>query len=183
MTVTSHSLVARRYAQALFELADGQALDGVARDMAAVRAMLAESEDLRDFVKNPTVAKPDRLKAVEALAAKGEIGDLARRFLGVVVENDRLADLDAIAGAFLHDVSVRRGERDVEVTVASPLDEARRTTIADALNRALAAKTVLAVKVDPAILGGIIVRIDSQLVDASLKTKLDRLGRVLKTAA
>ena len=183
MTVTSHSLVARRYAQALFELADGQALDGVAQDMAALRAMLAESADLRGLVKNPTVTKADRLKALESLSGKIELGDLAKRFVGVIVENDRLADLDTIASVFLHEVSRRRGQRDAEVTVAQPIDEARRAAIEAALNKALAAKTIMSIRVDPSILGGMIIRVGSQLIDASLKTKLDRLGRILKTAA
>ena len=120
---------------------------------------------------------------MEAIGAQARLGDLTKRFLGVVVENNRLADLDGIASAFLHEVSSRRGLREVEITVARPLDDGRRAAIEDALNRALAAKTIMSVRVDPAILGGIIIRVESQLIDASLKTKLDRLGRILKTAA
>jgi F-type H+-transporting ATPase subunit delta len=183
LAVTSHSLIARRYASALFELADGPMLDSVARDLEAVQGMLATSEDLRRMAASPLVSRTERVAAIEAIAAKAGLGDLTRKFLGVVATNNRLAALDGIATAFLGDVAARRGLRQVHVTTARPLDDGRRQALEASLNQALAARTSLTIRVDPSIIGGLVIRVGSQLIDASVKTKLDRLGRILKTAA
>ena len=183
MAVTSHSLIARRYAKALFELADGPMLDTVARDLEAVQAMLAGSDDLRRMAASPLVGHTQRVAAIEAIASAAGLDDLTKKFLGVVATNNRLAALDGIITAFLGDVSTRRGLRQVYVTTARPLEDARRQALEASLNQALAARTSLIVRVDPSIIGGLVIRVGSQLIDASVKTKLDRLGRILKTAA
>ncbi len=180
---STHTAVARRYAEALFELAEGPALDGVARDFETLRAMLAGSPDLRRAIATPLIPKDSLNAAIQAIAKDASFGDLTRKFLGVVARNHRLGDISAIADAFLAEVANRRGFAQVEVTSAQPLDETRQAAIESSLNQALAAKTQLTLKVDPAIIGGLIIRVGSRLIDASIKTKLDRLGRVLKTAA
>ena len=117
---TSHSLVARRYAEALFELAEGQSLDAVARDLGELRAMIAASADLRHAVSSPVIPGPQRVAAIEAVAASAGFGDLTKRFLGVVSKNNRLFFIDAIATAFLDEVAARRGLKQVELTSARP---------------------------------------------------------------
>jgi F-type H+-transporting ATPase subunit delta len=183
LAVTSHSLIARRYAHALFELADGPMLDTIARDLTAVRELWAESPGLRRMAASPLVDRATRVATIEAIATSAGFDDLTARFLGVVATNNRLAALDAIAAAFLDDVSDRRGLRQVDIVSARPLDEGRRKALEAALNQALAAHTSLTIRVDPSIIGGLVIRAGSQLIDASIKTKLDRLGRILKTAA
>ncbi len=180
---STHTAVARRYAEALFELAEGPALDGVARDIEALRGILAKSADLRRIVASPLVSGKGREAAIKAIAEQAQFGDITRRFLGVVAHNNRLGDIGDIVAAFLSEVADRRGLKQVEVTSATPLDEGRRAAIEAGLNQALAAKTVLTLKIDPAIIGGLVIRVGSRLIDASVKTKLDRLARVLKTAA
>ena len=177
------SLLDKRYAQALFELADGQALDGVARDLTDLRAELADSADLRRVCASPMISRDDRLKAVAALGEKSGFGELTRKFLGMVVMNNRLAAIDGIAQAFLAEVAERRGLQAIEVSSAAPLDDTRKAALETNLNQALAARTSLTFTVDPALLGGVVIRAGSKLIDASLKTRLDRLGRILKTAA
>jgi F-type H+-transporting ATPase subunit delta len=167
----------------LFELAEGPALDGVARDFEALRGMLADSADLRRAIASPLIPPASLHAAINGIADDAKFNELTKRFLGVVARNNRLSDLGAIAEAFLSEVADRRGFKQVEVIAAKPLDDARRAAIEANLNQALAAKTVLSVKIDPAIIGGLIIRVGSRLIDASVKTKLDRLGRVLKTAA
>ncbi len=180
---SSHTLVARRYAEALFELAEGPGLDGVAREMEQLRTLLSENAGLRRAMFSPAVPRAAKQKAIEALAAQAGFGGLSRKFVGLVGRNNRLADLGAIAHAFLDEVADRRGLRQVEVVSARPLDEGRRAAIENSLNQALAARTVLTLRVDASLLGGLVIRIGSRLLDASVKTKLDRLGRVLQTVA
>ena len=180
---TSLTLLAMRYADALFASATGATVDIVARDMADLRRLLAESADLRTAVTNPLFTRAEQASALAAVAEQAGFSDLTRRFIGVVAANHRLAALDAIAAAYLADVAKRRGEMTVEVTSARPLTPAQVETVTSGLNQALAAKTTLALQVDPALLGGLTIRVGSQLIDASLKSRLDRLGHVLKTAA
>ena len=180
---STHTLVARRYAEALFELAEGPALDGVARDFETLKAMIAGSADLRRAVSIPLISKDSLNSAIQTIARQAGFNDLTRKFLGVVARNHRLADIAAIADAFLAELATRRGFAQVEVISATPLSDVRKAAIEASLNQALAAKTQLSLTVDPALIGGLVIRIGSRLIDASVKTKLDRLGRVLKTAA
>ena len=175
--------MAKRYAGALFGLAEGVALDVVARDLAALQQMLADSADLRQLVASPVVGHAAQAAVINALAEKAGFDGLTRRFLGVVAANHRLFALEAIAKAFLAELATRRGELQAEVISARPLSPAQVSAVENGLNKALSAKTTLVQQVDPALLGGLVIRVGSQLIDASLKSRLDRLGHVLKTAA
>jgi F-type H+-transporting ATPase subunit delta len=179
----SLTVIAQRYANALFASATGPAVEVVARDMAALRTLLADNADLRALVANPLFSRAEQARAIEAVAARAGFDDLTRRFIGVVATNHRLFALDAIATAYLAEVARRRGEMRVEVTSAQQLTEAQVATVENGLNTALAAKTSLELKVDPALLGGLKIRVGSHLLDASIKSRLDRLGHILKTAA
>ncbi len=180
---SSLTLIARRYADALFASVTGPAIDVVARDMAALRRLLADNADLRALVANPLFNREEQGRAIAAIAVKAGFDDLTRRFIGVVATNHRLFALDAIAAEYLAEVAKRRGEMSVEVTSARPLTPAQVATVESGLNTALAAKASLELKVDPALLGGLKIRVGSQLIDASIKSRLDRLGQILKTAA
>jgi F-type H+-transporting ATPase subunit delta len=180
---SSLTLIAKRYAEALFALATGPQLETAASDLTALRGLLATSEDLRALVGNPLFDRAEQQKAIAAIVAKAGFGDLTRRFIGVIATNHRLFALDAIAAEFLAELARRRGEMTVEVTSARKLTPRQVATVETGLNTALAAKTSLDLKVDPSLLGGLKIRVGSQLIDASVKSRLDRLGHILKTAA
>ncbi len=173
--------LAQRYAKALFELADeARSLDAVAGDLKTIRALLADSADLVRLVRSPLIGRDAQARALDAVLAKAGISDLVRRFVGVVARNRRLFALDGMAESFLAELARRRGEMTAEVVSAHPLSEAQTVKLSDELKRALGARVDVALSVDPSLLGGLIVRVGSRMIDSSLKTKLDRLQLAMK---
>lgn len=173
--------IAERYATALYDLGEeAKALDAVAADLRDLRDMIGASDDLRRLVRSPLMGRDDQWKAVEALLAQAKANPLTRRFVGVVVENRRLFALPAIVDAFLKLLAERRGEVTAAVTTATKLDESQMTALTNALKKALGAKIAVEHRIDPEILGGIVVRVGSRMLDSSLKTKLQRMQLVMK---
>jgi len=173
--------IAERYAAALFELADEKGeLDRVAADLKSLRAMLAESADLRRLVASPVTNRAELYKAVAALAAKAGLAPTVANFLGVLVHNGRLFTLAAAINAFLAQLAARRGELTAKVTSATPLSEAQISAVSAALKRALGSTASLEPAVDPSLLGGLVVQVGSRMVDGSIKTKLQRLSLAMK---
>ncbi len=173
--------LAGRYATALYDLAhDAGALDAVAADLGSIKAMIAESADLRRLISSPLIARATQAKAMGALVAQAALGDLVRRFVGVIARNRRLAALPEIIAAFTRLLALRRGETVAEIVSARPLTPAQVDAIGAALRGAAGRKVSLDLKVDPKILGGLRVKVDSRLVDASLATKLTRLQIAMK---
>lgn len=173
--------VARRYATALFDLADERkALDAVAADLKALKVALKESMDLRRLVASPLLARREQAKAVDALAQRTKAHELTRNFLGLLAQNRRLATLGAAIDGFLTRLAEARGEETAEVTTAKPLSEAQRTAVVTNLKQAIGRAVTVTEIVDPAILGGLIVKVGSRMVDGSLKSKLQRLERAMK---
>jgi F-type H+-transporting ATPase subunit delta len=178
---TGTSGLAERYAAALFELADEcRALDAVAGDLRELRTMLHESGDLMRLLHSPVVSRDEQGKAVAALAERAGLSDLTRDFLGLVAKNRRLFAVPAMIEAYLKKLADRRGEVTAEVTVAQPLSEARQAALLDQLRRTVGARVVVDVRVDPRLLGGMIVKIGSRMVDASLNSRLQRLRLAMK---
>jgi F-type H+-transporting ATPase subunit delta len=172
-----------RYALALYELADAQkATDQVAGDLAAFSALIAESPDLQRFLKSPVFSAQEQVKALTALLARAGIAGLAANFFKLVAAKRRLfAVADMIADYNkLHDFA--KGLSRVQVTVAEPLKDEHVTALKAALVELMGGgRTVeVGVKVDPSILGGLIVRLGSRMVDGSLKTKLNSLRTRMK---
>lgn len=173
--------IARRYAAALFDLAgDRKALDAVAADLKTVKAALQASGDLRRLVASPLISRADQAKAVDALAVRAKAHDLTRNFLGLLARNRRLPALEATINGFLAKLAEARGEETAEVTTAKPLSDAQRATVAASLKQAVGRAVTVTETVDPAILGGLIVKVGSRMVDGSLKSKLQRLERAMK---
>jgi F-type H+-transporting ATPase subunit delta len=173
---TGTSGLAERYAAALFDLADQRhALDAVAGDLHELRAMLLGSGDLMRLLRSPVLSRAEQGKAVAALAERAGLSQLTRDFLGVVARNRRLFAVPAMIEAYLRQLAERRGEVTAEVTVAQPLDEARQAALLDQLRRVIGARVVVDIRVDPGLLGGMIVKIGSRMVDASLNSRLRRL--------
>lgn len=181
MAETIVSGMAGRYATALFELAENAgAVDAVKADLDGLSALLAESPDLARLVKSPVFTAEEQLKAMSAVLGQAGITGLAANFVKLVAQNRRLFALPKMISEFSALVAARRGETSAEVTVAAPLSDDHYA----ALKAALAAQTGkdvhLDVTVDPSILGGLVVKLGSRMVDASLKTKLNSIRHAMK---
>ncbi len=176
--------VAGRYAVALFDLAEEQKkLDEVAADLAGIRSMLAESADLRRLVASPVISRDEQGRALSAVLKQAGITDLTQQFVGVVARNRRLFALDAMCVAYRDLLSGRRGEVTAEVTTAHAMTDAQRSSLEQELRTAMGSKVSLDARVDASLLGGMIVKVGSRMVDSSLRTKLQRLELALKGAA
>jgi F-type H+-transporting ATPase subunit delta len=173
----------QRYAQALFDLADeGKALGAVEADLRSLKTMLADSRDLRHLTISPAFTGEQRAKGLAAVAVKAGFSPLTRKFLGLLAANGRTAVLPSAIAAFLALSAKRRGVVAAEVITALPLTAAQTKGVANALRTALGKDPEISTRVDPAILGGMKVRVGSRLFDASLKSRLDSLKFALKRA-
>lgn len=173
--------LAARYAAALFELAEERKqLDEVAEDLRRLKALVAASEDLRRLIRSPVLGREEQGRAMAALLARAGIGEIVRRFVGVVAANRRLFVLPAMIDAYLAQLAQRRGEVTAEVASAIALSEAQRNAVTEAVRRAVGGKVSVEAKVDPSLLGGLVVRVGSRMIDSSLRTKLQRLQLAMK---
>ena len=176
--------LAGRYATALYELAvDAKALDAVADDLGRLKAMVGENAELKRLISSPLIARAEQAKAMLALVEAAGMHDLTRRFVGAVARNRRLFQLSAMVDTFTAILAERRGEVRAEVVAVKPLSAAQIEAVSGALRGVVGRKVALDVKVDPALLGGLKVKVGSRLVDASLASKLQRLKRALKGQA
>jgi F-type H+-transporting ATPase subunit delta len=180
---TGETGLADRYATALFELADERrALDAVAADLRSLRAMLHESGDLSRLVRSPVLSRAAQGKAIGALAERAELSSLTRDFLAVTARNRRLFAVPAMIEAYLAKLAARRGEIAADVTAAQPLSEAQSAALGEQLRRAVGRRVAVELKIDPALIGGLIVKVGSRMVDGSLRSKLQRLRFALTRA-
>jgi F-type H+-transporting ATPase subunit delta len=173
--------MAGRYATALFELAlEQNALDTVKADLERFDAMVAGSADLARLVRSPVFGAEVQIKALRAVLAAAGIGGLAARFLELVASNRRLfAARDMIRG-FRVLVARHKGEVSAQVTVAAAPSEAHLAAIREALAAVTGKDVQVEVKVDPAIIGGLVVKLGSRMVDSSLRTKLNAIRLAMK---
>ena len=173
--------IAERYATALYELADGdKALDAVADDLTSLREIIAGSDDLLRMLRSPLLQRDEQAKAMTAILEKAGGSDLTRRLVGVVAENRRLFALPAIIDAFLRQLAERRGEVTAEVTSAVKLKDKQIEAVTDALKKSVGGKVAVDLKVDPALIGGLVVKVGSRMVDSSVRTKLQKLQLAMK---
>jgi len=173
--------MAGRYATALFELAlDNTAVDAVKADLDRFDALIGESADLARLVRSPVFAADTQGKALGAVLDKAGIGGLTAQFLKVVTANRRLFAVRDIIKAYRALVARHHGEISAQVTVAEPLSDAHRAAITDALKSVTGKDVGLDVKVDPAIIGGLVVKLGSRMVDSSLRTKLNSIKHAMK---
>lgn len=176
--------MAGRYASALFELAlEEKALDSVKADLEKFDALLAESPELERLVRSPVFSADDKLKALSAVLDKAGIKGLAANFLRVLTTNRRLFAASEVIRGYRALVAKHRGEVTAQVTVAEKLSDKNLAALKDALKSKTAGKDIdLDVKIDPAIIGGLIVKVGSQMVDSSLRTKLNSIKLAMKEA-
>ncbi|MGB8315686.1 MAG: F0F1 ATP synthase subunit delta [Aestuariivirga sp.] len=170
-----------RYGAALFELAsEAKSVDQVAGDLTSFQTMLAASVDLQRLVRSPVFSGEDQLAALEALCAKAGISGLALNFIKLVAKNRRLPALSDAITAFMALVALAKGEVAAEVTSAEKLSDKHIKDIKVALKSAMGQDVLLSTKVDSSILGGLIVKVGSKMMDNSLKTKLQNLKIAMK---
>jgi F-type H+-transporting ATPase subunit delta len=175
--------LADRYATALFELADERkSLDQVADDLRQVRAMLADSADLRRLMRSPILSRADQGRAIAAVADGAGLTPLTHSFLGLVARNRRLFAVPPMIDAYLARLAARRGEVTAEIVAAQALTPAQLDAVNEQLRKAMGSKVAVEVRVDPALLGGLVVKVGSRMVDASLRSKLHRLQLAMKGA-
>ncbi len=178
---TGVSGLADRYAAALFDLADERKeLDTVAADLRQLRDMILGSADLRRLVRSPVLSRAEQAKAIGAVAESAGISQLTRNFLGLIAQNRRLFALPAMIEAYLAQLAARRGEVTAQVVAAQPLTPAQEAAVNEQLRKAVGSKVAVEVRVDPSLLGGMIVKVGSRMVDASVRSKLQRLQLAMK---
>ena len=172
-----------RYATALFELArDQNSIDAVKADLDKFDAMLSESADLKRLVRSPVFAADTQLKALSAVLDKAGITGVAANFLKVLTNNRRLFAVTDVIRAFGALVARFKGEASAEVTVAEPLSDKNLDALKAALKQVSGKDVTLNVKVDPSIIGGLVVKLGSRMVDSSLRTKLNAIRHAMKEA-
>ncbi|MGH6905905.1 MAG: F0F1 ATP synthase subunit delta [Geminicoccaceae bacterium] len=176
--------MAGRYAAALFELAqDRDALDAVALDLHGLRDMVEASADLARLIRSPVLSRDEQGRAIAALAERAGFNPLTRQFLGVLAEKRRLFALPDMVEAFDAMLAEHRGEVGAEVVSAVPLSAAQLESVRRHLTAAVGQTVNLSSAVDPSLLGGLVVRLGSRMIDASIRTKLHQLELALKGAA
>jgi len=173
--------LAGRYAVALFDLArESNAIDAVAKSLSDLRAGLAESADLSALIASPVVGRDDAAKAMAAVGKAMKLDSLTSKFLGVLADNRRLADLPKMIDAYDAIVADHRGEVTAKVTSAHPLTAEQLKELTANLKTRVGRDVAVATTVDPAILGGLVVQLGSQLIDGSIRTRLNSFATAMK---
>jgi F-type H+-transporting ATPase subunit delta len=170
-----------RYAAALFDLAQGaKSLDATAADLAQLKAALGESAEFRSLITSQGISRADAGKAVAALGSAMGLSDLVTRFLGVLAQNGRLGVLADIIRQYELMLSAHKGSTTAQVTAAHKLTAAQKKALEAKLKARTGRQMDVDVTVDPSILGGLVVRIGSEQIDSSIRTRLTRLGQQMK---
>jgi F-type H+-transporting ATPase subunit delta len=175
--------MAGRYATALFELArETNAIDAVKADLERFDSLVAESPDLNRLVRSPVFSADEQLHALSAVLERAAIGGLAAQFLKLVTTNRRLFAVRDMIRGYRELVAQHRGEATAEITVAEKLKDDHVAALKNAL-KAISGKDVdLAITIDPAIIGGLVVKLGSRMIDSSLRTKLNAIRHAMKEA-
>jgi F-type H+-transporting ATPase subunit delta len=173
--------LAGRYATALFELArDEKQLEAVGASLATLRETLRDSEDFRELTSSPVISRDQATGAVAATASAMRLDPITTNFLGVLAQNRRLSQLGAIIRTFNMLASGHRGETTAEVTSAHPLSDDQVQALRQNLRTRIGRDVAVDLNVDPTILGGLVVKIGSQMIDGSIRTKLNTLAHAMK---
>jgi F-type H+-transporting ATPase subunit delta len=173
--------LAGRYASALFDLArDQRKIDSVGRSLDALASALVDSKEFGELVASPLVSRDEAGKAFAALAPKLGIDEITTNFLGVLAANGRKKELRNVVRAFNRLAADHRGETTAEVITAHPLSDDQIDALMAQLRARAGSDVNIDAEVDPSILGGIVVKLGSQRIDASIRTKLNRLAQAMK---
>jgi len=150
--------------------------------MASLGRMIADSADLHRLVRSPVIGSKAQAAALDAIMAQAKFGPLSVKFVGLVASNRRLFALPGMVRGFAQLMAQHRGEVAGEVTSAHPLSDAQLATLRAQLKTAVGSDVQIDAKVDPSLLGGLIVKIGSRMIDSSLRTKLQNLKFAMKGA-
>jgi F-type H+-transporting ATPase subunit delta len=170
-----------RYATALFDLArDSKAIDSVGSSLESLKAALAGSTDFANLTINPLVSRTVAASTVAALAKSMKLDALTTKFLGVLAQNRRLAELGSVIAAYNALASAHRGEATADVTSAHPLDAKQVTALKAQLKAKIGRDVAVNLNTDSEILGGLVIKIGSQMIDSSIRTRLNTLATAMK---
>lgn len=178
MSSANHAsgIVSERYANALIELAEeAKKLEKVEQDLKDLQVMMKESPELLGVIRSPVLSSTVLSNAMDAIADKAKFDDVTKKFIKVLINNRRLPALGYIADAFTKALATRRGAITVEVQVAQDLTAEQKKELQDALSKAMNADVTVRAKVEPSILGGMIVTVGSRMIDDSVRRKLEKL--------
>lgn len=172
-----------RYASALFDLAAEQGIvSAVESDLDKVEAALDQSPEMHALTTNPQVSRSEAQKAVWGISAVLGISELTQNFLGVLAQNRRLGHLPGMIRAFRTIAAAQRGEVTAEVTSAHALSDAQLENLRQKLTAREGRTVKLTTRVDPDLLGGLVVTLGSKRIDGSIRTRLNSLAHAMKTA-
>jgi F-type H+-transporting ATPase subunit delta len=173
--------IARPYASALFDLArEENQLASVETALSDVARLIGESEDFSRLLRSPAISGEEKAKALDAILARTTTNALVANVLRLVARNGRLFALDEIIARFRALAAAERGEVTAEVTSATPLTQAQADALASTLSAKVGKAVSLDQRVDPSLIGGLQVKVGSQLIDSSLKTKLAAMKIAMK---
>jgi F-type H+-transporting ATPase subunit delta len=173
--------IARPYAQALFDLVrSDNTLDTVEAGLDGVSGLINESPDFARFLRSPVISADAKAAALEPIIADAKLNPTVANFLRVLARNGRLFALPAVIKAFRTLAATARGEVSADVTSAAPLSGAQRQSLADTLKAKIGKTVTLTEHVDPSLIGGLVVKVGSQMIDSSLKTKLSAMKVAMK---
>ncbi|MCP8882765.1 F0F1 ATP synthase subunit delta [Devosia sp. XJ19-1] len=173
--------IARPYASALFDLAQSEnQMAQVETGLSDISSLIGESDDFSRYLRSPVISADAKASALEAILAKAKVNPLVGNFLRLVAQNGRLFALDTIIAVFRELAAAARGEVTAEVTSAAPLSDAQAEALAATLKTKLGKTVTLNQFVDPSLIGGLQVKVGSQMIDSSLKTKLAAMKIAMK---
>jgi F-type H+-transporting ATPase subunit delta len=173
--------LAGRYASALFELArDERQIDSVGRSLDALAQAIVDSREFSQLISSPLIGRDEARKAFDAVADTLGLDPLTRNFLGVLARNGRKNQLQPMIRAFRRLASEHRGETTAEVVTAHALKDDQIAALRQQLRSRAGRDVAIETRVDPDLLGGIVIKMGSQMIDASIRTKLNRLAEAMK---
>jgi len=175
--------MAGRYAQALFELAqEDRSLDQVMSDLSRLNALIAGSEDLHRLVRSPVFSREEQASALGAILDRLKVGPLTQQFVNVVIENRRLFAIQDMIRAFRALLAEYRGEITASVISAQPLQDSQKAKLESTLRSVYGRTVDLEASVDARLIGGLIVKVGSRMVDSSIATQLNNIQLAMREA-
>jgi F-type H+-transporting ATPase subunit delta len=176
------AVLARRYARAIYELAsERKQLDSVAAELGQLKAVFQDSKEFHLITQNPRLSRKQLAEAMQKVSDAAKLGPLTQSFLKLLAKNRRLGNLEHVVDVFMADLIERRGEFTAEVITPKALAPAVQEKLAKQMDKVAGGKVHLVVREDASLLGGLMVKLGSRLIDASVKGKLTRLERQLKS--
>ena len=180
-TLSVLSQIARPYAAALFDLAnDTKTIEKTEADLDALAALIAESDDFSRFLSSPAISAETKRDTLDALLEKIGLSELVANTLRLIARNNRLFTLPAMIAAFKAMAADARGEVSADVTSAAPLSAAQKSELEKVLAEKVGKTISLHTRVDESLIGGLVVKVGSKMIDTSLKTKLSAMKIAMK---